>query len=97
MSEPRLLGEHQLLQLGLDARAGPLAGQGEADLRSRARSGTAARWPAWSDPSAEQVEGRAAGTARVISVAVTGMVLPARMRIGTPAQRHVSSASRTAT
>ena len=33
----------------------------------------------------------------VISVAVTGMVLPARMRIGTPAQRQVSRARRTAT
>ena len=33
----------------------------------------------------------------VISVAVTGMHLPARIRIGTPAQRQVSAASRTAT
>jgi hypothetical protein len=33
----------------------------------------------------------------LISVAVTGMVLPARMRIGTPAHRHESSESRIAT
>jgi hypothetical protein len=32
-----------------------------------------------------------------ISVAVTGMHLPARIKMGTPAQRHVSAASRTAT
>ncbi len=32
-----------------------------------------------------------------ISVAVTGMVLPARIRMGTPAQRQVSAMSRTAT
>ena len=31
------------------------------------------------------------------SVAVTGMHLPARIRIGTPSQRQVSAASRTAT
>ncbi len=40
------------------------------------------------------------GTGRnliLISVAVTGMVLPARMSRGTPAHRHESSASRTAT
>ena len=33
----------------------------------------------------------------VISVAVTGMVLPARITIGTPAQRQVSAVSLTAT
>ena len=33
----------------------------------------------------------------LISVAVTGMHLPARIRIGTPSQRQVSAASRTAT
>ena len=33
----------------------------------------------------------------LISVAVTGMHLPARIRIGTPAQRQVSAVSRTAT
>jgi hypothetical protein len=33
----------------------------------------------------------------VTSVAVTGMHLPARIRIGTPAQRQVSADSRTAT
>ena len=32
-----------------------------------------------------------------ISVAVTGMHLPARIRIGTPAQRQLSALSRTAT
>ena len=32
-----------------------------------------------------------------ISVAVTGMVLAARIRIGTPSQRQVSAVSRTAT
>jgi hypothetical protein len=33
----------------------------------------------------------------VTSVAVTGMHLPARIRIGTPAQRQLSAASRIAT
>ena len=33
----------------------------------------------------------------LISVAVTGMVLPARIRIGTPAQRQLSTVSLTAT
>ena len=33
----------------------------------------------------------------VMSVAVTGMHLPARIKIGTPAQRQVSAVSRTAT
>ena len=40
------------------------------------------------------------GTGRnrtLTSVAVTGIVLPARMTIGTPAHRQVSNASRTAT
>jgi hypothetical protein len=48
----------------------------------------------------QEIPNTSKGTSRnrmPTSVAVTGVVFPARMRIGTPAQRHESSASRTAT